>query len=131
MKMSRPLIRPLLHEGARGKLDSQGDRTHSHRTTDPVGVKIRKDLFRPTKSHGYTPEGSDLDERESPSPDHAVGDKRRPRPSESSHSKKPPKEYSTPPQARGLLSRTNTRLPKEEELMIINIDSSKQSRARL
>ena len=33
----------------------------------PKGVKIRKDLFSPTKSHGYTPEGSDLDERESPS----------------------------------------------------------------
>ena len=63
----------------------------------PVGVGIRKDIFRPTKSHGYTPEGSDLDERESPSLGHAVGDKRRPRPSESSRSEKPPKEYSTPP----------------------------------
>ena len=93
----------------------------------PVGVEIRKDLFRPTKSHGYTPEGSDLDERESPSPDHAVGNKRRPRPSESSRSKKPPKEYSTP-LARGLLSGTNTRVP-EEELITINIDSSEQSRA--
>ena len=54
---------------------------------------------------------------------------RRPRPSESSHSKKPPKEYSTPPQARGLLSESNTRVPEEEELMVINIDSSEQSRA--
>ena len=60
-----------------------------------------------------------------------MGGKRRPRPSESSHSEKPPKEYSTPPQARGLLSGTNTRVPEEEELMIINIDSSEQSRARL
>ena len=50
----------------------------------PIGVEIRKDLFRPTKSHGYTPEGSDHDERESPSPEHAMGDKGRPRPSESS-----------------------------------------------
>ena len=68
--------------------------------------------------------------------------------------KKPPKEYSTPPQARGLhppgalvcthwqvkksprqfysnrlgaqglLSGTNIRVPEEEELMTINIDSS-------
>ena len=58
-----------------------------------------------------------------------MGDKRRPRLAESSHSKKPPKEYSTTPQARGLLSGTNTRVPEEEELMTINIDSSKQSRA--
>ena len=63
----------------------------------PIGVEIRKDLFRPTKSHGYTPEGSDHDERESPSLGHAMGDKRRPRPLESSHSEKPLKEYSTPP----------------------------------
>ena len=60
-----------------------------------------------------------------------MGDKRRPRRSESSHSKKPPKEYSTPPQTRGLLLGTNTRVPKEEELMTINIDSSEQSRVRL
>ena len=31
-KMSRPSIGPLLHVGARGKLDSQGDRTRSRRT---------------------------------------------------------------------------------------------------
>ena len=31
-KMSRPLTRPLLRMGARGKLDSQGDRTHGRRT---------------------------------------------------------------------------------------------------
>ena len=30
-----------------------------------------------------------------------------------------------------LLSETNTRVPEEEELMVINIDSSEQSRARL
>ena len=45
--------------------------------------------------------------------------------------KKPPKEYSTPPQARGLLSGTNTRVPKEDGLMVINFNSSEQSRARL
>ena len=33
--------------------------------------------------------------------------------------------------ARRLLSGTNTRVPKEEELMVINIDSTEQSRARL
>ena len=71
-----------------------------------------------------------LKERESPSLDHTVGDKRRPRPSESTRSEKPPKEYCTPPQARGLLSRTNT-MVHEEELITINIDSSEQSRARL
>ena len=60
-----------------------------------------------------------------------MGDKRRPRPSKSSRSKKPPKEFSTPLQAHGLLSGTNTRVPKEEELMVINIDSFEQSRARL
>ena len=60
-----------------------------------------------------------------------MGNKRRPRPSKSSHSKKPPKEFSTPLQARGLLSGTNTRVPEEEELMVINIDSSEHSRARL
>ena len=96
----------------------------------PVGVGIRKDLFGPTKSHGYTPEGFNRDKRESSSPRHAVGDERRPRPSESSRSKKSSKEYSTPPQAQGLLSETNTRVP-EEELMVINIDSSEESRARL
>ena len=63
----------------------------------PKGSKSGKDLFRPTKPHGYTLEGSDLDERESPSLGHAVGDKRRPRPSESSCSEKHPKEFSTPP----------------------------------
>ena len=63
----------------------------------PIGVGIRKDLFRPTKSHGYTSEGSDHDERESSSLGHAVGNKRRPRPSESSCLEKPLKEYSTPP----------------------------------
>ena len=31
-KMSRPSIRLLLRVGARGKLDSQGDQTRSHRT---------------------------------------------------------------------------------------------------
>ena len=44
---------------------------------------------------------------------------------------KPLKEFSTLPQARGLLLGTNTRVPEEEELMTINIDSSEQSRARL
>ena len=61
-----------------------------------VGVRITKDLFRRTKSHGYSPKGSDHDETELPFPEHAVGDKRMPRPSESSCSEKPPKEYSTP-----------------------------------
>ena len=90
-----------------------------------------------------------------------MGDKRRPGPLESSLSKKPPKEYSTPPQARGLhppgaltrtswqvekcprrfysnrprarglLSGTNTRVPEEEELITINVDPSERSRARL
>ena len=58
-----------------------------------------------------------------------MGDKKNPRPSKSSHSEKPLTEYSTPPQARGLLSGTNTMVPEEEELMAINIDSSRQSRA--
>ena len=75
-----------------------------------------------------TPERSDHNERESPSLRHAMGDKRRPRPSESC-SKKPMEENSTPPQARGLLSGTNTRVPEEEELITININSSEQSRA--
>ena len=60
-----------------------------------------------------------------------MGNKRRPRPSKSSRSKKPPKEFSTALQARGLLSGTNTRIPKEEELMVINFDSSEHLRARL
>ena len=60
-----------------------------------------------------------------------MGDKKRPRPSESSCLEKPLKEYSTLPQARGLLSGTNTRVPEEEDLMVINIDSTEQSRARL
>ena len=115
-------------------LEESWTRTKIERTVveqqTPVGVKIRKDLFRPTKSHGYTHEGSDLDERESSSPGHAVGDKGRLRPSESSHLEKPPKEFSTPPQARGLLSWTNTRVPEEEELMVINIGLSEQSRTR-
>ena len=54
-----------------------------------------------------------------------MGDKRRPRPLEYSHLEKPLKEYSTPPQAQGLLLGTNTRVPEEKELMTINIDSSK------
>ena len=51
------------------------ERTVAERQT-PVGVEIRKDLFRPTKSHGYTSEWSDHDERESPSLGHAMGDKK-------------------------------------------------------
>jgi hypothetical protein len=43
----------------------------------PIGVRIRKDLFQPTKSHGYTPEGSDDDERESSSPAHDAGYKKK------------------------------------------------------
>ena len=58
-----------------------------------------------------------------------MGNKRRPGPSESSLLEKPLKEYSTPPQARGLLSGTNTRVPEEEELMTTNIDLSEKSRA--
>ena len=69
-----------------------------------------------------------LEETESPSLGHTVDDKRRPRPSESSRSEKPPKEYSTPLEAQGLLSGTDTRVSKEE-LITINIDSSEQSRA--
>ena len=34
IKMSQPSTRPLLHVGPRGKLDSQGDQTHSRRTMD-------------------------------------------------------------------------------------------------
>ena len=60
-----------------------------------------------------------------------MGNKRKPKPLESSRSEKPPKEYSTPPQARGLLLWTNTRVTEEEELMVINTDSTKQSRVRL
>ena len=90
-----------------------------------------------------------------------MGDKRKLGPAESSLSKNPLKEYSTPPQARGLhppgalvrtrwqvkiaprqfylnhlgaqglLSRIDSMVPEEEELMTINIDSSEQSRARL
>ena len=76
-----------------------------------------------------TPEGSDRNERESSSSGHAMGDKRRPRPSESFCAKKPLEEYSTPLLAQGLLSGINTRVPEEEELMTINIDSTEQSRA--
>ena len=83
---------------------------------------MNRSSTRPLLQEGF-------EERESPSPDHTMGDKRRSRPLESSHLEKTPKEYSTPPQARGLLLGTNTRVPKEEELIIINIDSSEQSRA--
>jgi len=60
-----------------------------------------------------------------------MGNKRRPGSSESSRSKKPPKEYYTPSLARGLLSGTNTRLPEEEELITINVDSFERSTAQL
>ena len=75
MKTSRPSTGPLLQVGAQGKLDSQEDRTRGRRRMEgrsgPVGVRIRKDLFRPTKFYGHTPEGSDYDERELPSLGHA------------------------------------------------------------
>ena len=45
--------------------------------------------------------------------------------------KSPNQFYSNRPGARGLLSRTNTRVPEKEELITININSSKQSRALL
>ena len=45
--------------------------------------------------------------------------------------KSPRRLYSNHSGAQGLLSGTNTRVPKEEELMTINIDSSARSRARL
>ena len=35
-KTSRPSTGPLLRVGARGKLGSQGDRTHGRRMTDPL-----------------------------------------------------------------------------------------------
>ena len=90
-----------------------------------------------------------------------MGNNRGPGPSESPLSEKSLKEYSTPPQARGLhppgalartrwqvkksprqfysnrpgarglLSGTNIRIPEEEELMTVNIDSFARSRARL
>ena len=130
-KMSRPSTGPLLWVGDREKLDSQGDQMRGRRTTDPYRGLNQERPFLTHQISRHTPEGSDHDERESPSLGHTMGDKRRPRPSESSHSEKPLKVYSTPLQARGLLSGTNTRVPKEEELMTINIDSSKKSRARL
>ena len=106
-----------------GGLEESRTRTKAERSVveqqTPIGVEIRKDLFRTTKPRGCTPEGFNHDERESLSPGHAVADKERPRPSESSHSEKPPKEYSTPPKAQGLLSGTNTRVPDEEGLMVI------------
>ena len=50
-----------------------------------------------------------------------MGDKRRPRPSESSLLEKPSKEYSTPQQARRLWSGTNTRVPEEVELVRLGV----------
>ena len=106
------------------------------------------------KSHDHIREGTDLGEEKIAIFRDAVGNNRGPRLSESSLSKKPSKEYSTPsraqglhtpgalactrwqvkkssrrfysnrPGARGLLLGTNTRVPEEEELMTINIDSS-------
>ena len=43
----------------------------------PKGSKSGKDLFRSTKPHGYTLEGSDVDARESPSLGHTMGDKKK------------------------------------------------------
>ena len=89
IKASRPSTGPSLRVGAQGKLDSQGVWTHGHRTMDPRrGQKPGKTFSNPPKSHGHTREGSDLDERESLYPGHAVGNKRRLRPSESSRSEK-------------------------------------------
>ena len=45
--------------------------------------------------------------------------------------KNPRQFYSNRPRARGLLSGTNIRVPEEEELMTVNVDSSAQSRAQL
>ena len=83
------------------------------------GPQSGKAFSKTTKSHGHTREGSDLDERQTPFLGYVVGYRRRPKPSESSRSEKPPKEYSTPPKARGLLSGTNTRVPEEERLMVV------------
>ena len=108
-KMSRSSIGPMLRVGARGKLDSQSDRTHSHNTTadrsDPRGPESRIIFLTSRILWLHDPKETDHDKRELPSyQDMPQATKRRPRPSESSRPKKPPKKYSTPLQARGLLS---------------------------
>ena len=95
---------------------------HGRRTIDPRRGRNQERPFPTHQISRLYPEGSDHDERESSSPGHAIGDKRRPRPLESCL-EKPLKEYSTPSQARGLLLGNNTRVPKEE-LITMNIDSS-------
>ena len=50
-KMSRPSTEPLLCAGARGKLDSQGDRMHGHRTMAQIlgrGYARKQETLSPT-----------------------------------------------------------------------------------
>ena len=129
--MSRPSTEPLLRAGARGKLDSQEDQTCGCRTTDPHGGQKSGKTFSSQPNLTAIPVKGLTLTRGNHHPQVMPWIKKRPRPLESSHSKKPLKECSTPPKAQGLLSGTNTRVPKEEELIVINIDSSEQSRARL
>ena len=89
---------------------------------------LREDNRKDEPILNQAPSRRGLEERESPPPGHTVRNKRRPRPSESSYLEKPLKVCSTPQQARGLLSGTNTSVPEEEDLITINIDSSKLSR---
>ena len=74
-KMSRPSTGPLLHAGARGKLDSQGDQTHGHRmmaqnlgrgyvrkqeTFSPTNFAILSSIFSDTRPQQWQGVGSHL-----------------------------------------------------------------------
>ena len=96
-KMSRPSAGPLLHVGARGKLDSQGDRTRGRSTTtdqsDPRGPESRKIFPTSRILRLHAPKRADRDKREPLSyQDMTWATKRRPTTSEFTCPKKPLEE---------------------------------------
>ena len=56
-KMSRPSIRLLLRVGARGKLDSQGDRTCGRRMIDPRRGRNKEKTFSDPPNLTAIPQG--------------------------------------------------------------------------
>ena len=91
-----------------------------------LGDRNQEKSFQPPESYGYMPPRKPIVTKGNRRPTRT----RRGLQKEGQGPQNPPiwknplKEYSTPPQARGLLPGTNARVPEEEELMTINIDSS-------
>ena len=93
------------------------DRSMTVDRSDPRGPKSRKIFSTSRILRLHAPKKTDRDKRESLYyQDTPWATKRRPRPSESFCLEKPPKEYSTPPQAQGYCRVSILGIPKTRKL---------------